>query len=181
MVAVAIAAAAFQIGPAAVNLADDSIEDHIDSVAASRVGFAVAAIPIHADYYSVTTTIAVQFVVAAQMDAADVAEMEIETAAEPSGLETAEIFLPMIVVAVQMYSDVAVIEAKPAAEIDSSLVGQINSAAVVAYPAPSFDHSVPSKIAEIAPPVIAALRGTFQQVVIEFQIALGVVPHYVLL
>jgi len=176
------AAAALRFGPAAVNLADDSIEDHIDSVAASRVDFAVAAIPSHTDYYSVKTTIAVQFVVAAQMDS-DFAEMEIETAAEPSGLETAEIVLPVIVVAVQMDSAVAVIEVKSAAEIDLSLVGQIYSAAAaaVACPAPSFAHSVPSKIAEIAPPVIAVLQGTFQQVVIEFQIALGVVPHSVLL
>lgn len=172
------AAAAFRICPAAGSLADDSIEDHIDSVAASRVDFAVAAIPSHTDCDSVKTTIAVQFVVAAQMDS-DVAEMEIETAAEPLGLETAGIVLPMTVVAVQMYSAVAVIEVEPAAEIDSSLVGQIYSAAAaaVACPAPSFAHSVPSKTVEIAPPVIAVLQGTFQQVVIEFQIALGVVPH----
>ena len=38
----------------------------------------------------------------------------VSSAAEPSGLETAEIVLPMIVAAVQMYSDVAVIEVKPA-------------------------------------------------------------------
>ena len=62
----------------------------------------------------------------------DVAEMEIETAAEPSGLETSEIVLPMIVVAVQMYSDVAVIEVKPAAAIRSSFVGRSPGTDVVA-------------------------------------------------